>query len=141
VAFDSELPGLEAEMRRLAEQKNPPFAFMASEPALAGAYPTILSPYANVTNTLAARAWQGFGNIIGAVASIEIAQATDANDKMGFAECAGYPVELMISENDLFFELDAAPNGGESVYELADPRGNRFRIIRVGGRTVILKPK
>lgn len=135
VAFDSELPALGKKMREISEQR--PLAFMASEPSLVSDYPAILSPYANVTNTLAARAWQGFGNIRGAVASLEISQAGEENARLGFASYSGYPQELMISENDLFFELGADSERGK--YELCDPNGNRFEIIRSGGRTVILK--
>jgi len=137
VAFDSELPALEKRMREISEQQ--PLAFMASEPSLLSAYPAIISPYANVTNTLAARAWQEFGNIRGAVPSLEISQAVEANSKLGFASYAGYPQELMLSENDLFFELGEDPKTGK--YELCDPNGNRFEITRSGGRTVILKGK
>ena len=137
VAFDSELPALEKKMRELSGHK--PLAFMASEPSLASGYSTILSPYANATNTLAARAWQGFGNIRGAVPSLEISQAQEANAALGFASYTGFPLELMISENDLFFELGEDPQEGKC--ELCDPNGNRFEITRSGGRTIILKGK
>ncbi len=135
VAFDSELPALGKKMREIAEQS--PLAFMASEPSLVSDYPTILSPYANITNTLAARAWQEFGNIRGAVPSLEIARAEKENARLGFASYSGYPQELMISENDLFFELGVEDGGGR--YELCDPNGNRFEITKSGGRTLILK--
>ena len=135
VAFDSELPALEKKMRVIAEQK--PLAFMVSEPSLVSDYPSILSPYANVTNTLAARQWQQFGSILGAIPSLEIAQADAENAALGFATYKNYPLELMISENDLFFELGVDADGGK--YELADPNGNRFEIARSGGRTIILK--
>lgn len=137
VAFDSELPALEKKLREIAEQK--PLAFMVSEPSLVSSHPAILSPYANITNTLAARQWKEFGNIRAAVPSLEISQAEDENCALGFASYAGYPLELMISENDLFFELDADANEGK--YELADPNGNRFEIVKSGGRTIILKGK
>jgi len=137
IAFDSELPALEKKMREMMEQK--PIAFMVSEPSLVSDYPAILSPYANATNTLAARAWQEFGNIRGAIPSLEIAGAEKENSALGFASYKGYPQELMISENDLFFELGADSKGGR--HELEDPRGNRFEIIKSGGRTVILKAR
>ena len=135
VAFDGELQALERRMAEIADAR--PLAFMASEPSLVSSYPTILSPYANVTNTLAARAWQGFGSIRGVVPSLEISQAEKENAALGFASYSGYPLELMISENDLFFELGASPADGK--FELEDPRGNRFEITKSGGRTVILK--
>jgi len=135
VAFDSELPAIEKRMREISEQR--PLAFMVSEPSLISVYPTILSPYANITNTLAARAWQEFGNVRGVVPSLEIAQAEKENLALGFANYAGYPQELMISENDLFFELGLDADKGK--YELEDPRGNRFEITRSGGRTAIMK--
>ena len=135
VAFDSELPGIEKRMREISEQH--PLAFMVSEPSLMSDYPSILSPYANISNTLAARAWQGFGNAIGAVPSLEIAHAEKENALLGFARYDGYPQELMISENDLFFELGMDASAGK--LELEDPRGNRFEIIRTGGRTAIMK--
>ena len=135
VAFDSELPALEKKMRGIAEQH--PLAFMVSEPSLVSDYPSILSPYANVTNTLAARQWQQFGNIRGAIPSLEISQAEAESAALGFATYKNYPLELMISENDLFFELGVDAEDGK--YELADPNGNRFEIARSGGRTIILK--
>ncbi|MFA6489563.1 MAG: U32 family peptidase [Candidatus Micrarchaeia archaeon] len=135
VAFDDELPALEKKMREIAEQK--PLAFMVSEPSLVSNYPSILSPYANITNTPAARAWQKFGNIRAAIPSPEILQAEAENSALGFASYLDYPQELMISENDLFFELGAKDDGGK--YELADPNGNRFEIVKSGGRTIILK--
>ncbi|VVC02013.1 Peptidase family U32 [uncultured archaeon] len=134
VAFDSELPALERRIREISDAK--PLAFMASEPSLVCGYGTILSPYANATNTLAARAWQNFGNIRGAAASLEIAKAEAENASLGFAAYSGYPVELMISENDLLSELGIGGN-----CELEDPRGNRFAITKSGARTVILKKK
>ncbi|MCX6770847.1 MAG: U32 family peptidase [Candidatus Micrarchaeota archaeon] len=135
VAFDSELPALEKKMHEMSEHR--PLAFMVSEPSLMSDYPSILSPYANITNTLSARAWQEFGNVRGAVPSLEIAQAEKENQALGFASYAGYPQELMISENDLFFELGLDAASGKC--ELEDPRGNRFEIIRTGGRTAIMK--
>ena len=135
VAFDSELPAIEKRMRELSEGK--PLAFMVSEPSLMPDYPSILSPYANVSNTLAARAWENFGNVRGAVPSLEISGAAAENAALGFASYSDYPQELMISENDLFFELGENPEGGK--YELADPNGNRFEIVKSGGRTIILK--
>ena len=135
VAFDSELPALEKKMHEIAETT--PLAFMASEPALVSDYPTVLSPYANVTNTLAGRAWQEFGTIRGVTPSLEISNALQENLANGFAAYSNYPLELMISENDLFFELGADGNSGK--YELVDPNGNHFEIKRTGGRTVILK--
>jgi collagenase-like PrtC family protease len=135
VAFDSELAALEKRMREISGQR--PLAFMASEPSLVSDYPTILSPYANVANTLAARAWQEFGNILGVAPSLEIANATKENAALGFASYTGYPQELMISENDLFFELGLEEGSGKC--EIEDPRGNRFEIIKTGGRTAILK--
>lgn len=137
VAFDSELPALEKKMREIAEQK--PLAFMVSEPSLASDYPSVLSPYANITNTLAARQWKQFGNIRAAVPSLEISQAEAENASLGFASYRDYPLELMISENDLFFELGEDANGGK--YELVDPNGNGFEIVKSGGRTIILKGK
>ena len=137
VAFDSELPALEKKMREISQQR--PLAFMASEPSLVADYPTVLSPYSNVTNTLAARAWQEFGNIRGAAPSLEISRAGEENARLGFASYEGYPQELMVSENDLFFELGESPEKGK--YELCDPNGNRFEITRRYGRTVILKGK
>ncbi|PIN83110.1 hypothetical protein COV61_04040, partial [Candidatus Micrarchaeota archaeon CG11_big_fil_rev_8_21_14_0_20_47_5] len=134
VAFDEELPELERKIKEISEEK--PFAFMASEPSLVQEYGTILSPYANVTNTLAVEAWRGFGNVVGAVASLEVSHLQEEYTELGFMKYSGYPLELMISENDLFFEL-----GMEGKCELEDPRGNRFEIIRRGGRTVILKGK
>ena len=124
-------------MREISGQR--PLAFMASEPSLLSDYPAILSPYANVANTLAARAWQEFGVIRGAVPSLEISQAGAENARLGFAGYDGYPQELMISENDLFFELGEGPENGK--YELCDPNGNRFEITRRYGRTVILRGK
>ena len=135
VAFDSELPGIEKRMREMSEKH--PLAFMVSEPSLMSDYPSILSPYANVSNTLAARAWQEFGNVRGAAPSLEIAQAGKENSALGFASYADYPQELMISENDLFFELGVEAGAGK--FELEDPRGNRFEIRRTGGRTAIMK--
>ncbi len=140
VAFDSELPALEKKMREIAEQH--PLAFMVSEPSLVSKYPSILSPYANTTNTLAARAWQDFGNIRATIPSLEIDGAAEENRRLGFADYTGYPQELMISENDLFFELeDEEGTKALHKYELADPNGNRFKIVRSGGRTIILKEK
>ena len=138
IAFDSELPALEKKMREISEQQRP-LAFMVSEPSFISDYPSILSPYANVANTLSARAWQGFGNVIGAAPSLEIAQAEKENAALGFASYTSYPQELMISENDLFFELGIIEGAGKC--ELEDPRGNRFEIIKTGGRTAIMKGK
>ena len=137
VAFDSELPDLEKRMREISEQK--PLAFMASEPSLASKYATIVSPYGNATNTLAASAWKQFGNIRGVVPSLEIESAKEENAKLGFANYVNHPLELMISENDLFFELGVLDNEGKA--ELEDPKGNRFEITRRCGRTIILKGK
>lgn len=137
VAFDEELPALEAKMREISEQK--PLAFMASEPSLVSNYATIISPYGNITNTLSATAWQQFGNIRGIVPSLEISGAEDENARLGFASYSNYPLELMVSENDLFFELGILENEGKA--ELEDPNGNRFEITRRGKRTIILKGK
>lgn len=137
VAFDSELPIFEEKMREIAEKR--PLAFMVSEPSLMSDYPAVLSPYANVTNTLAVRAWQEFGNVRAAIPSLEIIRADKFNASLGFSTYTGYPEELMISENDLFFELGVQE--GKGKVEIEDPRGNRFEIVRVGGRTVVLKGK
>ena len=137
VAFDSELPGIEKKMREISERK--PLAFMVSEPSMMSDYPSILSPYANVSNTLAARAWQEFGNARAAIPSLEIVHAEKENSALGFASYANYPQELMISENDLFFELGIEAGAGR--LELEDPRGNRFEIVKTGGRTAIMKGK
>lgn len=132
IAFDNDLPVLEQKMREISERK--PFAFMVSEPSLVSEYATIVSPYANVTNTWAVSAWEEFGNIAGVVPSLEIAHTEIINKFHGFSNYTGYRSELMISENDLFFEL-----GFEGKCELEDPRGNRFEIIKSGGKTIILK--
>jgi collagenase-like PrtC family protease len=134
VAFDEELPALEKKMREISAEK--PFAFMVSEPSLVSEYATIISPYANATNSWALCAWKEFGNVIGATPPLEMAHLESECKSLGFASYAGYKQELMISENDLFFELDL-----EGKCELEDPNRNRFGITRSNGRTVILKEK
>ena len=132
VVFDEEMAGVKKRMDELSEEK--PLAFMASEPALVAEYPTIASPYANLSNTYAVCEFAAFGNLVHAVASVELAGAEAK--RIGLLPFTGRSLELMISENDLFFELGVKEG---ALLELEDPNKNRFRILRKSGRTVVLK--
>ncbi|VVB66302.1 Peptidase family U32 [Candidatus Gugararchaeum adminiculabundum] len=141
IIFDEELPGVEARMKELEQSEgsaSSPFAFSVSDPSLASNYPTIVSTYANVCNTLAANEWRNFGNIQGVIASIEVPKKV--SPELGFIPFAGKSVELMISENNLFKELNI-PESQMDGCELVDPNGNHFPFRLRNGRTVILSPK
>ena len=130
VAFDRELPEVERKMKALSEYS--PYAFLASELSLVSDYSTIVSAYANVCNTLAAKEWMKLGKVSGIVAAMEVPKINA--ESLGFSTYSGKNVELVISENDLFSELELPK--GECF--LVDPRGNRLRILRRNNRTVIM---
>ncbi|VVB73251.1 Peptidase family U32 [uncultured archaeon] len=132
VIFDGEMPAAEKKMEELSGNVE---AFMVSEPSLVSGHPTVVSHYANVSNTLAARAWMGFGNVTGIVSSIEVPQ--DKAKEIGFLPFTGKNVELVVSENNLFRELGLKDN---SNCMLVDPRGNHFPVRLVNGRTVVMCP-
>lgn len=134
IAFDEELPSIDEKMRELAETK--PLAFMASDPSLVGEYPTILSTYANLCNSLAALEWSKFGNVKAVVASTEIEKKNA--EAIGFIPYSGDMLELMISENDLLKEMELPAN---SEAELVDPKGNKFQVKKRFGRTIVYAPK
>jgi collagenase-like PrtC family protease len=130
VAFDSELGALSERMDALGKDTE----FLASELAFAEGRKVVLSQYANVSNTLSAKAWAGICDVQGVVSAMELPQP--AAESLGFMHYNGKEIELMISENDLFKELGIGENEG---YNLMDPKGNRFSIRRRDGRTVIIK--
>ena len=139
VVFDEEINEVEEKLRELAEGK--PSAFLVSEPALVSDYPTVVSQYANVSNTLAAQEWAdlGRGSVKGIVAAMEVNQK-DAL-AMGLIHFTGKKIELAISENNLFRELGLAEKQAAGCrLELEDPGGNRFPVKLRGGRTVIYSP-
>jgi len=133
IVFDEQLPAVGKRVDGLSERGVP--LFMVSEPSLVSKHACIAGPYANVANSLAARAWKGFGNVRGIVSSIEL--PADAAEKLGFMAFAGGRIELAISENDVFREWGMARR--EDCF-LVDPRGNRFPVRVKNGRTVILSP-
>lgn len=134
IVFDEELNGVEEKMKEANERGV--FAFMSSEPSLASNYKTILSPYANVCNSLAALEWKSFSNVLGIVAGLEVPRESAVS--LGFVPFTGKNLELMVSENNLFREL-----GFEERKDcfLVDPRGNKFRVKTRNGRTVVMAPR
>jgi hypothetical protein len=131
VIFDEEMAAVEARMEQIKE--GGPAAFMASELSMLSDHPTIVDGYANVTNALAAQQWGMAGNVTAIVGSPELPK--DAAQKMGLIPFGNRSLELMISENDIVKENGADVKEG---CELVDPRGERFSILRRGGRTVIV---
>ncbi len=134
VVFDEELPAVEARMKELFERGV--FAFMVSEPSLAASRQVVVSPYANVCNSLAAREWQSFAGVRGVVASPELSLQNALS--LGFVPFTAKRVELMVSENNLFRELGLEER---SDCMLVDPRGNGFPVKIKNGRTVVFSPK
>lgn len=132
VVFDSEMDYVLKKIESFKQYK--PFAFVVSELSLVSDYPTIISHYANITNSLSAAEWVKYGNVIGIIASIELPKSRA--EALGFIHYNGKMIELMISENDLFRELEVPKN---SNCELVDPNGNHFSIKIRNGRTVIEK--
>ncbi|MCX6773871.1 MAG: U32 family peptidase [Candidatus Micrarchaeota archaeon] len=132
VVFDEEMEDVEKKIKEMKEEN--PFAIMAAELSMVSDYRTIIDGYANISNSLAASEWKGAGNVISAVASPEIGE--DAANKIGLIPFMEKKVELLISENDLAKELDLEDLEG---LELIDPRGNRLKLKRRDGRTIILK--
>jgi len=136
VVFDEEMPAVEKGMKELREEN--PFAFMASEISLISDYPTIISHYANVSNTLAGREWMNFGNVKGILSSIEVPY--EKARASGFLYFTGKNLELVISESNIFKELDI-PEDQTQGCELVDPKGNHFPVKIRNGRTVIMCPR
>jgi len=134
VIFDEEMPAVE---KRMKELKDTAEAFMVSEPSLISDHPTLISHYANVSNTLAAKEWMSFGNVRGIVSSMEIPYENAKS--LGFLYFTGKNVELAISENNLFKEFGMTEEEGKGC-ELVDPRGNHFPIKLRDGRTIIMCP-
>ena len=134
VIFDEEMLAVEKKMN---EVKDGAEAFMVSEMSLVSDHPTVVSHYANVSNTMAAREWMGFGNVTGILSSIEVPQ--DKAKEIGLLQFTGKNVEMVVSENDLFKELGINPKDGGNCM-LVDPRGNHFPIRIRNGRTAILCP-
>ncbi len=135
VVFDSEILPVKSRMDGYRDRGAS--AFVVSEPSLASAipgFPIIVSQYANVSNSLSALDWAGFGNVVGVIASIEVPGG--AASALGFSPYTGPELEVMVSENDLFREHELK---GAREYHLVDPRGNRFRVEEMHGRTVVLK--
>ncbi len=134
VMFDSEIGHYE-KIAKEALGMGAQYVF-ASEPAAMDFGPAIIDTYANLTNTYALSQWIGFGpDVRGAIASIEVPAQTAPG--LGMLPYFGNTIELMISENDLPRELGI--EGKQDCY-LNDPRGNRFSIARLGGRTYISCP-
>ena len=131
VIFDEEMPAVEARIKEMEESG--PAALMASELSMLSDHPTIVDGYANVTNTMAAQQWGMAGNVTAIVGSPELPKGTA--QKIGLIPFGRKNIELMISENDIVNENGADIKEG---CELVDPRGERFSIIRRGGRTVIV---
>jgi len=134
VVFDEEMPAVEKKMQ---EVKDSAEAFMVSEMSLVSGHPTVISHYANVSNTLSAKTWMGFGNVTGVLSSIEVPQ--DKAKEIGLMPFTGKSVEMVVSENDLFRELGISPKDAGNCM-LVDPRGNHFPVRLKGGRTVIMNP-
>jgi len=134
VIFDEEMPDVE---KKIKEMKDSCEAFLVSEPSLISSHSTIISHYANVSNTLAAREWMNLGNVQGIISSIEVPY--EKAKELGFLYYTGKNIELVISENNLFKELGLSKEESEGC-ELIDPRRNRFPVKIVDGRTVIMSP-
>ena len=132
IVFDEEMPTVEKRMKELEDDAE---AFMVSEPSLVSDYPTIVSHYSNVSNTITAHEWMKFGNVKGIVSSVEVPQ--EKAKELGFLYFTGRNLELAISENNLFRELGQK----EGSHMLVDPRGNHFPIKLKNGRTVIFSPR
>lgn len=134
VVFDEELKEVGEKMKEVDERGV--FAFMSSEPSLASSYSTIVSPYANVCNSLAALEWKSFSSVKGVIAGFEVPRESALT--LGFVPFTSKNVELMISENNLFKEL-----GLEERKDcfLVDPRGNKFRVKIKNWRTIVMAPK
>jgi|GEM_PF-3696219 len=131
VIFDDEMPAVEARIKEMTE--GGPAAFLASELSMLSDHPTIVDGYANVTNAMAAQQWGMAGNVTAIVGSPELQK--DVAQRMGLIPFGRKNIELMISENDIVKENGADIKEG---CELVDPRGERFSILRRGGRTVIV---
>lgn len=131
VVFDEEMNDIEKRMKSLKEKYNLPF--MISELSMLSEYECYISPYANVSNSLAAEEWLNIGkNIKGIVGCPEMGE--ERANRIGLMYYSGR-LELAISENDWYNEM-----GIRGKCSLVDPRGNRYPIIKKGNRTVILQP-
>ncbi len=132
IIFDEEMPAVENKMKELAESDS---SFMVSELSLLSGYPSYVSHYANVTNTLAANEWISFGkgNVKGIISSVEVPCERAKN--LGMMCYNGNRLELAISENNWYKEF-----GISGECELVDPRGNHFPIKTRNGKTVIMQP-
>ncbi|MFA5106373.1 MAG: peptidase U32 family protein [Candidatus Micrarchaeia archaeon] len=134
IMFDSET-GAYGKQASEAIESGAKYVF-SSEPSTMDIGPTIIDTYANLSNSYALSQWAGFGrDVRGAVASIELPGKQAA--QLGMLPYFGHTIELMVSENDLPSELGIE---GKSGCYLSDPRGNRFSISRMGGRTYVTCP-
>ncbi|MBU0586507.1 U32 family peptidase [Candidatus Micrarchaeota archaeon] len=127
IVFDDELDAVLKKIRGFEA------GFMVSELALSDIGRIVVSHYANVSNSLAAREWMNLGKVEGVVSSVEL--MANAAKRIGFINYTGNRLELMISENNLFKDLEVDEKGR---WELKDPKGNKFRILKRNGRTVVI---